>query len=112
MIGIPNNSVDIVIYNMCGTTNRTYDIQILEDNMRNLSLGNEFKKSFLIFAYTTILAHNSKQKGIHDLWDTIWDSDMAIRKNWAMFVLQYVEDGIKDYHNSHPTYIRGCVLFL
>ena len=43
----------------------------------------------------------------HDL-----DSDVGVRKNWAKFVLQYVEDGIRDYRNSHPTYIRGCVLFL
>ena len=60
VIGILDNRVDIVIYNRCGTTNRTYNIQILEDNMPNLSLGNKFKKSFLIFACTTILAPNSK----------------------------------------------------
>ncbi|KAL6350158.1 hypothetical protein AAG906_004097 [Vitis piasezkii] len=30
-------------------------------------------------------------------------------QNWARFVLQYVEDGIRDYYTSHPTYIRGCV---
>ncbi|RVW20031.1 hypothetical protein CK203_113604 [Vitis vinifera] len=36
----------------------------------------------------------------------------GVRKNWAKFVLQYVEDGIRDYRTSHPTYIRGCVLFL
>ncbi|XP_034674227.1 uncharacterized protein LOC117905410 [Vitis riparia] len=49
---------------------------------------------------------------MHDLWDTVWDSEVGVRKNWAKFVLQYVEDGIRDYRTSHPTYIRGCVLFL
>ncbi|RVW67033.1 hypothetical protein CK203_064403 [Vitis vinifera] len=28
------------------------------------------------------------------------------------FVLQFLEDGIKDYRNSHPTYIKGYMLFL
>ncbi|RVW87870.1 hypothetical protein CK203_039719 [Vitis vinifera] len=49
---------------------------------------------------------------MHDLWDTIWDNDVGVRKDWAKFVLQYVEDGIRDYRNSHLTYIRDCVLFL
>ncbi|RVW21732.1 hypothetical protein CK203_108209 [Vitis vinifera] len=95
-----------------GTPNRTYDIKILEANLRDLPVGEEFMKSFLIFACATILAPNSKQEGMHDLWDTVWDSEVGVRKNWAKFVLQYVEDGIRDYRTSHPTYIRGCVLFL
>ncbi|KAJ9698952.1 hypothetical protein PVL29_007834 [Vitis rotundifolia] len=112
VIGIPDNGVDIVVYNRCGIPNRTYNIQILEDNMRNLLLGDVFKKSFLIFACATILVPNSKLEGMHDLWDTIWDSDMVVDKNWRKFVLQFVEDGIRDYHNNHPTYIRSCMLFL
>ena len=37
---------------------------------------------------------------------------MVVQKNWAKFVLQFVEDGIMDYRNNHPTYIRGCMLFI
>ncbi|XP_019080463.1 uncharacterized protein LOC109123875 [Vitis vinifera] len=112
VLGIPNNGVDILIYNRRGTPNRTYDIKILEANLRDLPVGEEFMKSFLIFACATILAPNSKQEGMHDLWDMVWDSEVGVRKNWAEFVLQYVEDGIRDYRTSHLTYIRGCVLFL
>ena len=79
--------------------------------MRNLLLGDEFKKSFLIFSCATILVPNSKLEGMHDLLDMIWDSDVVVHKNWVKFVLQYVEDGIRDCCNSHPTYIRGCMLF-
>ena len=81
VIGIPDNGVDIVVYNRRGTTNRTYNIQLLEDNLCNLPFGNEFKKSFLIFACATILTPNSKLKGMHNLWDTIWDSDVVVHKN-------------------------------
>ena len=112
VLGIPDQGVDILFYNRHNTPNRTYDIKILEDRLRDLPVGEELMKSFLIFACATILAPNSKQEGMHDLWDTIWDSDVGARKNWAKFVLQYLEDGIRDYRNSHPTYIRGCVLFL
>ena len=71
VIGILDNGVDIIIYNRWGTPNHTYTIQLLEDNLHNLLLGNKFKKSFLIFACVTILAPNSKLEVMHDLWDTI-----------------------------------------
>ena len=112
VIGIPENGVDIVVCNRRSMTNRTYNMQILEDNFHNLPIGDDFKKSFLIFACATILAPNSKLEWMHDLWDTIWDTDVVVGKNWAKFVLQFVEDGIRDYHKSHITYIQGCMLFL
>ena len=87
VIRIPDNGVDIVIYNRQGTPNHTYNIQLLEDNLCNLPLGNEFNKSFLIFACVTILALNLKLEEVHDLWDTIWDNDVGVRKNWNKFVL-------------------------
>ena len=112
VIGILDNGVNIVVYNRISTKNCIYNLQILEDKLHNLLIGDNFKKSFLIFAYATILVPNSKLEGMHDLEDTIWDTDVAIGKNWAKFILQFVEDGMREYHNSHPTYIRGCMLFL
>ena len=61
VLGIPDNGVDILIYNRHGTPNRTYDIKILEANLLDLPIGEEFMKSFLIFTCATILAPNSKQ---------------------------------------------------
>ena len=72
VLSISDNGIDILVYNRHGTPNHTYNIQILEDNMRDLPIGEEFKKSFLIFTCAFILAPNSKQEGMHDLWDTIW----------------------------------------
>ena len=67
VLDIPDNGVDILIYNRRGTPNHTYDIKILEDNLCDLPVGKELMKSFLIFACATILALNSKQEGMHDL---------------------------------------------
>ncbi|KAL6311988.1 hypothetical protein AAG906_011636 [Vitis piasezkii] len=41
---------------------------------------------------------NNPLEGSYDLWDTIWDGD--------------VEDGIREYRQKQPTYIRGCLMFL
>ncbi|RVW27788.1 hypothetical protein CK203_102642 [Vitis vinifera] len=79
VLGISDNGVDILIYNRHGTPNRTYDIQILEDNMRDLPIGEEFKKSFLIFACATILAPNSKQKVCSPL-GVAWIDDQIKRR--------------------------------
>ena len=81
VLGISDNGVDILIYNRHGTPNRTYNIKILEANLRDLPVGEEFMKSFLIFTCAIILAPNSKQEGMHDLWDTVWDSEVGVRKN-------------------------------
>ena len=39
VLGIPDNGVDILIYNRRGTPNRTYDIKILEANLCDLPLA-------------------------------------------------------------------------
>ena len=62
VIGIPNNGVDIIVYNRRATKNRTYNMQLLEDNLRNLSIGDDFKKSF-IFSCATIFAPTQNLKG-------------------------------------------------
>ena len=112
IMGILTIGVDVVVHYRRATTNRTYNMQLLEENLHNLPIGEEFKKTFLIFAYAAILALIFKLERMHDLWDTIWDSDVVVQKNQVKFVLQFLEDGIKDYHNSHPTYIKGHMLFL
>ena len=60
VLSIPDNGIDILIYNRRDTPNCTYDIKILEDKLCDLLVGKEFMKSFLIFACATILTPNSK----------------------------------------------------
>ncbi|RVW94280.1 hypothetical protein CK203_034836 [Vitis vinifera] len=91
VLGIPDNGMGILVYNRRDTPNHTYNIHILEDNMCNLPVGEEFKKYFLIFAYATILAPNSKQEAMHDLWDTTWDKDVIQPKELVV-------------HNDAPPY--------
>ncbi|RVX10695.1 hypothetical protein CK203_018284 [Vitis vinifera] len=111
-MGIPCNGEEIVVHTRRGTSNHTYTISLLEQNLENLAIGDDFRKTFLIFACATLLTPNSKLEGIHDLWDTIWDGDVGVQKNWSKFVLHYIEDGIREYQKNQPTYIRGCLIFL
>ncbi|WJZ84248.1 hypothetical protein VitviT2T_003861 [Vitis vinifera] len=112
IMGIPCSGEKIVVHTRRGTSNRTYTISLLEQNLENLAIGDDFRKTFLIFACATLLAPNSKLEGIHDLWDTIWDGDVGVQKNWSKFVLHYIEDGIREYQKNQPTYICGCLIFL
>ncbi|RVW74065.1 Ubiquitin-like-specific protease ESD4 [Vitis vinifera] len=75
IMGIPCGE-EIVVHTRRGTSNRTYTISLLEQNLENLAIGDDFRKTFLIFACATLLAPNSKLEGMHDLWDTIWDGDL------------------------------------
>ncbi|RVW75021.1 Ubiquitin-like-specific protease 1A [Vitis vinifera] len=112
VMGIPNSGVDVVILKRTTPSNRTYTLRVLEQNLEHLPVCDEFLKSFLIFSCATLLAPNSKLEGSHDLWDTIWDGDVGVQRNWAKFLLKHLEDGIKEYRQKQPTYIRGCLMFL
>eukprot|EP00261_Vitis_vinifera_P040715 XP_019081958.1 PREDICTED: uncharacterized protein LOC104882382 [Vitis vinifera] len=111
-MGILNSGVDVVILKRTAPSNRTYTLRVLEQNLENLPVCDDFLKSFLIFSCATLLAPNSKLEGSHDLWDTIWDGDVGVQRNWAKFLLKHLEDGIKEYRQKQPTYIRGCLMFL
>lgn len=64
---ILSNGVDMIVYNGRATSNRTYTLSLLEQNLQNLLVGNEFIKTLLILSCATMLAPNSKLKGMHDL---------------------------------------------
>ena len=80
-MGIPCNGEEIVVHTRRGTSNRTYTISLLEQNLENLAIGDDFRKTFLIFVCVTLLVPNSKLEEIHDLRDTIWDGDVGVQKN-------------------------------
>lgn len=67
VMGILSNSVDMVMHNRRATSNRTYTLSLLEQNLENLLVDDEFIKTFLIFSCATMLGPNLKLKGIHDL---------------------------------------------
>ena len=100
VMGIPSTRVDVVILKKTALSNRTCTLRVLEQNLENLPICDEFLKTFLIFSCATLLAPNSKLEGIHDLWDTIWNGDVGVQRNWAKFMLQYLEDGIREYHQN------------
>ncbi|RVW63467.1 hypothetical protein CK203_058600 [Vitis vinifera] len=52
------------------------------------------------------------EQNLDNLPDTIWDSDLGVQRNWAKFLLQHLEDDIREYRQKQPTYIRGCLMFL
>ena len=77
-----------------------------------LSVGDQFKKVFIIFSRAIVLVSNSAQEGNHDLWDVVMDCDVNVKRNWGKFVLQYLEHGMQDYKKNGGRYMRGCLLFL
>ena len=56
VMGIPNSGEDLVIVKRIGPSNRTYTLRVLEQNLDNLPVGDDFLKSFLIFSCATLLA--------------------------------------------------------
>ena len=103
VLGIPCDGFDIIVHNRRSTPNRTYKLKVVETNLGTLPVGEEFCKSIFIFICATILASNSKQEGIQDLWDSIMVSDYIVKRNWAKLLLQYLENGIHEFQRRKST---------
>ena len=67
VMDIPNSREDLVIVKRTGPSNCTYTLRVLEQNLDNLPVGDDFLKSFLILSCATLLTPNSKLKGSYDL---------------------------------------------
>ena len=76
-MGIPCCGLDVTVHRKRVEKGQKYSIRYLESQLDSLPIGEEFKKNFLIFTCATILAPNSEPKGMHDLWDFIWDIDVS-----------------------------------
>ena len=46
VMGIPSNGIDMVMHNRRATSNHTYNLSLLEQNLDNLPISDEFLKSF------------------------------------------------------------------
>ena len=64
-MGIPCRGLDVPFHPRRVTNSQIYSIRYLESHLDSLPIGDEFTKIFLIFTYVTILALNSKPKGMH-----------------------------------------------
>ena len=112
VLGIPCDGLDIIAHNRHSIPNKTYKLKVVETNLGTLPVGEEFCKSFMVFSCATILALNSKHEGIRDVWDSIMVSDCTMKRNWAKFVFQYLENDIHEFKRSKSTYLWGCIIFL
>ena len=60
IMGIPSSGQNVVVHNRRATYRRLYNLSIVEDNLTSMPVGDEFRKSFIIFSCATISAPNSK----------------------------------------------------
>ena len=114
VLGIPCSSEDIIVstHMTCAPIAREYTLSKLEKYLIELLLGDKFKKVFIIFACTIVLASNSTKEGNHDRYEVVMDCNVNVERNWGKFVLQYLKHGMQDYKKRSGTYMRGCLLFL
>ena len=80
-MGIPCHDLDVLFHCRQVVKGHIYNRRYLESQLDSLPVGEEFTKFFLIFMCATILAPNSKPKGMNDLWDFIWDIDVSVPRN-------------------------------
>ena len=112
VLGVPFEGIVINFVNRRSTPNRKYCLRDIERDLLDQPVGEQFLKSFMIFACAIILVPNTKHEGIRDIWDQIWDGDLSFQRNWAGLALKYLKNDTHKFQTGRGSWFRGCILFL
>ena len=81
VLGVPFEGIVINIVNRISMPNQKYCLRDIERDLLYQPIKEQFSKAFLIFTCATILVLDTKQEGIRDIWDQIWDDDLSAQRN-------------------------------
>ena len=109
---MPSEGTVINFDNQRYMPNRKYYLRDIERDLLDQPVAEQFSKAFFIFACAIILVPNTKQEGIQDIWDQIWDGDLSIQRNWTSLALTYLENDIHEFQTNGGSSFRWCILFL
>ena len=78
---MPFEGIVINFVNRRSTPNQKYCLRDIERDLLDQPVREQFSQAFLIFTRATILVLDTKQEGIRDIWDQIWDDDLSVQRN-------------------------------
>ena len=93
ILQVPSNSTDYPFGS----------IHECKDRLHDLPVGEEFKRAFLFYACTTILAPTSRVAGCQNLWHMLHGDDFRNDINWVQFIVDELVGGIHRFLPS-PTF--------
>ncbi|XP_010278748.1 PREDICTED: uncharacterized protein LOC104612845 isoform X3 [Nelumbo nucifera] len=85
---------------------------LLEKQLETQEAGDEFKRSFALFALGTILCPTAKGEASPKFLHSLRKTDDIPKYNWAQFVLDRLLRETSRFHQGKQRAVGGCLLFL
>ncbi|XP_057487763.1 uncharacterized protein LOC130773831 isoform X2 [Actinidia eriantha] len=93
-------------------TNRGISLRLLEDRLAAPEAGDDFKRSFVLYALGTLLCPTARLDVSPSFLHFLTNMDVIHQYNWGKFLLDRLVREISRFRQGKQRAVGGCLLFL
>lgn len=93
-------------------TNRGISLRLLEDRLAAPEAGDDFKRSFVLYALGTLLCPTARLDVSPSFFHFLTNMDVIHQHNWGKFLLDRLVREISRFRQGKQRAVGGCLLFL
>ncbi|KAJ7970517.1 E3 ubiquitin-protein ligase SINA-like [Quillaja saponaria] len=93
-------------------TNRGISVPSLEERLAAPEAGDEFKRSFVLYALGTLLATTARLDISPSFLHFLTKMDLFHQYNWGKFLLDRLVREVSRFQQGRQQAVGGCLLFL
>ncbi|KDP22662.1 hypothetical protein JCGZ_02504 [Jatropha curcas] len=93
-------------------TNRGISVRLLEERLKATEAGEEFKRSFVLYALGTLLCPTARLDVSPSFLHFLTDMDVIHQYNWGKFLLDRLVREVSRFRQGKQRAVGGCLLFL
>ncbi|GFS36895.1 hypothetical protein Acr_00g0048580 [Actinidia rufa] len=93
-------------------TNRGISLRLLEDRLAAPEAGDDFKRSFVLYALGTLLCPTARLDVSPSFFHFLTNMDVIHQYNWGKFLLDRLVREISRFRQGKQRAVGGCLLFL
>ncbi|XP_015583002.2 uncharacterized protein LOC8268630 [Ricinus communis] len=93
-------------------TNRGISVSLLEERLKAPEAGEEFKRSFVLYALGTLLSPTARLDVSPSFLHFLTNVDVVHQYNWGKFLLDRLVREVARFRQGKQRAVGGCLLFL
>lgn len=93
-------------------TNRGISVRLLEERLKAPEAGEEFKRSFVLYALGTLLSPTARLDVSPSFLHFLINIDVIHQYNWGNFLLDRLVREVSRFRQGKQRAVGGCLLFL
>ncbi|KAJ7970533.1 E3 ubiquitin-protein ligase SIN-like [Quillaja saponaria] len=98
--------------NSYSATNRGISVRLLEEQLAAPEAGDDFKRSFVLYALGTLLAPTARLDVSPSFLHFLTNMDLVHQYNWGKFLLDRLVREVSRFRQGRQQAVGGCLLFL